>query len=139
MKSYYVKSYYDVYNLPLWKVNISEMSKIFWFIIDGLYSLTVHLLKDQSVNKSPAREEKAEIIAFNTMRTSHIVWYYPHLSQLNITNITTLFHSILLNSPQLLLFTLLYSVLCRRLIFYHTPLINFITRFSKIICKLCLI
>jgi len=77
-------------------------------------------------------------IAFTTIRTSHIVWYPPHLSQLNIINRTALFHSILLNAPQLLHFTFLYSALCRRLIFYHIPLINFITCFDKIICKLYL-
>ena len=77
-------------------------------------------------------------IAFTTIRTSHIVWYSPHLSQLNIINMTALFHSILLNAPQLLHFIFLYSALCRRLIFYLTPLINFITCFDKIICKLYL-
>ena len=77
-------------------------------------------------------------IAFTTIRTSHIVWYSPHLSQLNIINMTALFHFILLNAPQLLHFIFLYSVLCRRLIFYHIPLINFMICFNKTICKLSL-
>ena len=77
-------------------------------------------------------------IAFTTIRTSHIVWYTPHLSQLNMINMTALFHSILLNAPQLLHFIFLYSAVCRKLIFYHIPLINFITCFDNIICKLYL-
>ena len=62
----------------------------------------------------------------------------PHLSQLNIINMTALFHSILLNAPQLLHFIFLYSALCRRLMFHHTHLTNFMTCFDKIICKMYL-